>query len=700
MKLNEHERTRPNIAGLTSAVQQAEIKLLLAGRWPPLKPLPVFKFETDEYRAALDFDKLRGEWVCRKTSLPSNKVHELRGGLTEITTALPRGATEVFAECTAAEQPEQELEKDASRRREAMLAWRESCESGALYARLQDYLSESQQDEIDDSIRLTLTARQLQVCPKNVAYVFEALAKAGGKLSILIDIARQNKAEQEAGVPAKAKSATAGASASSGPLPSSGASGAQRLVSVEAIQPTLDRRVEGLTLAPVEGLVPATLESFPVEPIARVFPEQEQRCLPGWTAHAASPAWKTVTPEILDADARSFAKEFQEKVRRHEAVTRLGASFGRQGRTGKVEPSADGVENLRARLRVLEISGWQVAAAALLVALASLAVVLTVGHGLIGKRLFESPNSVPAVKGMSPAPLDGPGETGSRSFTPSAENTSLTPEVNPPAPATAGPPAQIPAAQYLNARPEESTTRAEPIEPSSASSAITTRPLTNSHNAEVSAEDKDANEAIARNGPAPANAPPGHSPRTAGAIGGAAANPVPRLAPATRVAPHLSSPSTILVSGPGDGSKPFRLTLPEQPIAASSAFAMTSQLSVLVSPEPGLGPAHKPARLDAGELVSFVWPRYPKPGERHGSAETVRVRTTIGEFGQVLDVKRVSGSTALLPAAMSAIRQWRYKPTLLNRRPVQAQQDVTIEFRAAQRLPRVRAGRSAPDSWR
>src|SRR5271155_104434 len=209
MKLNEHERTGPNIAGLTSAVQHAEIKLLLAGRWPPLKPLPVFKFETDEYRAAIDFDKLRGEWVCRKTSLPSNKVHELRGGLTEITMALPRGEAEVFAECTVTEQPEQELEKDASRRREAMLVWRESCESGALYAGLQGYLSESQQDEIADSIRLTLTARQLQVCPKNVAYVFEALAKAGGKLATLIEIARQNKAEQEAGVPAKAKSATA-----------------------------------------------------------------------------------------------------------------------------------------------------------------------------------------------------------------------------------------------------------------------------------------------------------------------------------------------------------------------------------------------------------------------------------------------------------------------------------------------------------
>jgi TonB family protein len=130
--------------------------------------------------------------------------------------------------------------------------------------------------------------------------------------------------------------------------------------------------------------------------------------------------------------------------------------------------------------------------------------------------------------------------------------------------------------------------------------------------------------------------------------------------------------------------------LPEKPIAASSSFAMTSQLSVLVSPEPGPAVTHKPARLQAGELVSFVWPRYPRPGDRHGSSETVKVRTTIGELGQVLDVKHVSGSISLLPAAMSAIRLWRYQPTLLNKRPVQAQQDVTIEFRPPQHLPGVR----------
>src|SRR5580658_7473992 len=150
---------RPNTAGLTSPVQQAEMSVLLAGRWPPLKPLPIFKFETDEYRASIEFDKTRGEWVCRKISLPSNKVQELRGGLTELTMALPQAPAEVLAECAAAELQEQELEKDASRRLQAILEWRENYENGALYSGLQDYLSKSQRDEIDSIIRLTLTAR-------------------------------------------------------------------------------------------------------------------------------------------------------------------------------------------------------------------------------------------------------------------------------------------------------------------------------------------------------------------------------------------------------------------------------------------------------------------------------------------------------------------------------------------------------------
>jgi len=773
MNLNERKRARPNIAGLTSPVQQAEMKLLLAGRWPPLKPLPVFKYETDEYRASIDFDKSRGEWVCHKTSLLSNKVQELRGGLSEITMALPHGQAEVFAECAAAEQHEQEMEKEASRRLQAILEWRENYENGALYSGLQDCLSESQQDEIEDSIRLTLTARQLQFSPKNIAYVFDALSKAGGKLATLIEIAQRNKTLQEAGVPAGAEAA---------------APDADRHVPVEEIHPTRDRRLrmrttptsrpyvalggtnggtvlniseagmavaaadplavddysplirfqlpgsgqsieisaqivwlavskknagirfvdltaearnqisnwigsekpapefEGLTPAPVASLIPVTLESFPEKPIGSVFLKQDQPSSPKLIAHTTSQASKIVTPELLDANPPAFVEDLREKVHHYAPV----GGFRPQVRAGKVASSADRIENSPSRLYVLEITGTQVAAVVFLFAVISLAVGLTVGRSPLGKHPRDTQKSIPAVDATSPALLNRPGEATSRTSTPPAANTFLIPAVNPPASTTAGSRSENSSAQSLNARPEDSTARVGPI---GSSSATTTRSRSDSDNPGASPERNGSTGLIARNAPPRASPKPAHSPRAVGPISGAARNPAPRrVTPATRAAAHLSSPSTILVTGPGDGSKPFRLVLPEKPIAASSSFAMTSQLSVFVSPEPGPASAHKPARLQAGELVSFVWPRYPRPGDRHGSSETVKVRTTIGELGQVLDVKHVSGSISLLPAAMNAIRLWRYKPTLLNRKPVQAQQDITIEFRPPEHLPRVSTG--------
>ncbi len=232
MKLNEHEQAKPNVAGLTSQVQQAEMKLILAGRWPALKPLPVFKYGADEYRAEIHFDGTRGEWVCRKTSLASNKVQELRGGLVEMTMTLPHGQAEVFTEGAAAKQQEQESENEANRRLQAILEWKENYGNGALYSGLQDYLSESQQDEIFDSIRMSLTARQLQFNPKNVAFVFDALWNAGGRLTTLIKIARRNRAEQEAGAEAQTEA---------------GALEGERQMPVEAIHPAPERRLQKRT---------------------------------------------------------------------------------------------------------------------------------------------------------------------------------------------------------------------------------------------------------------------------------------------------------------------------------------------------------------------------------------------------------------------------------------------------------------------
>ncbi len=138
----------------------------------------------------------------------------------------------------------------------------------------------------------------------------------------------------------------------------------------------------------------------------------------------------------------------------------------------------------------------------------------------------------------------------------------------------------------------------------------------------------------------------------------------------------------ILITAPSEGDRPFLLTIPEKAISASSSLAISSQGSILVPPEPGPASFHQPDRLQFGDLVFYVEPQYPQGRDQIENEEIVKLRATVGEDGQITDVKRISGPLPLIPAAMSAVREWRYTPTLLNGRPVKTQQDVTIEFRS------------------
>jgi len=625
--------------------------MLLAGGWPPLKPLPVFKYETDAYRVSIDFDKLRGEWVCRKTSLPSNKAQELRGGLREIIRALPNGQAEVIAACSPAGRQEHELDKDVTRRLQAILEWKENYENGALYSGLRDYLSESQQQEIDEILRLTLTARQLQFSAKNVSYVFDALSKAGGKLATLIEIAQRNKMGQQTDVPAKTETAA----------------------------PVAERHV------PVGSLIPSTLKSLPEEPMENAFPEQDQPSLAEWIEVTPSQAPEILTPRILDANPPSFVEDIHEEVQPEAPV----AALEPQVRTRKVAPSSDRIENSPSRPYVLEISGFHVAAFAFvfLFAMISLPIGLTVGRGPLGQWLRDASKSILAEDAPSPAQPDRPAEAASRSTsTPPAGNSLLDTGNAPRANklVDAAPSEEKPRG---NKRDSESIVKA-PSTNSNPSPAIESKP---SIDPGPAPEPNSSAGLVARNTPPPASPKFAPSSNALGPVDAAPAISAPRgVSPSMGTAMRRLTPSAILVTPPAPGSKPFRVTFPEIPIAATSSLAMTSELSVLVPPQRGPSTGHRPARLQAGELVSFVWPRYPWPGDRYASAETVKVRSTIGTSGQVLNIKLLSGSASLLPATIGAIRQWRYRPTLLNKRPVQVQQDVTIEFRPPQHLSQAR----------
>jgi hypothetical protein len=629
--------------------QQAEMKLLLAGAWPPLRPLPVFKYESPEYRASIEFDKARGEWVCRKTFLPSYKVQELRGGLAELAKALPAAQAEAFAQCPTTLLQGEEFAREAGRRLQAMLEWKANFESGALYSGLQRHLSESQQQEVEEILRLTLTARQLQFSPKNIAYVFDALSKAGGRLATLLELAKRKSTLHEA----------------------------DAVENVEAAAP------DAVPDAPVSNPIPAVIEDSPEEESECAFPAQEQPASVEPSTQTAPEATVSLPPGNLDADPPSFFVEHTERVNPQAFV----AAARPRVWTRKLDAPANRGQNSPVRQRALEISGFHVAAftVVFLFAVISLPIGLTVGRGPLGQWLQNAQQSIFGAHVAQPTLPEQPVEKTSRAFAPEpipVVDFDHSSRITPPGSATP-----------LGEKPREGAGGAESsvnVPAAISNSLPAPEPRPSVHSDSIPGRDGSAAQ-IARVAPPFATPDPPRSFKSTEPMSRAWKNHASRsFAPSTSAPPRRSTPSGILVTTPAHGSKPFRVNFPEKPIAASSSFAMTSELSVLVPPEPGSSAAHASSRLRAGELVYFVWPRYSRQGDRYVSAETVRVRATVGQFGQVLDIKLLSGSAALFPAARNAIHLWRYRPSLLNNRPIAVQQDITIEFRPPQYLSRVR----------
>jgi TonB family protein len=84
----------------------------------------------------------------------------------------------------------------------------------------------------------------------------------------------------------------------------------------------------------------------------------------------------------------------------------------------------------------------------------------------------------------------------------------------------------------------------------------------------------------------------------------------------------------------------------------------------------------------AAKLIRQVKPDYPASAQKQGIEGTVILRAVIGTSGQILSLKPDNDADPeLTSSAMSAVRQWRYQPTLLNGEPVEVVTTITVAFR-------------------
>jgi len=83
------------------------------------------------------------------------------------------------------------------------------------------------------------------------------------------------------------------------------------------------------------------------------------------------------------------------------------------------------------------------------------------------------------------------------------------------------------------------------------------------------------------------------------------------------------------------------------------------------------------------QLVQQVKPQYPAMARISSVQGAVILEAIISKEGKVRAVKAVSGNALLTAAAINAVRNWRYSPSLLHGEPVEATVRVTVNFTSA-----------------
>ncbi len=92
------------------------------------------------------------------------------------------------------------------------------------------------------------------------------------------------------------------------------------------------------------------------------------------------------------------------------------------------------------------------------------------------------------------------------------------------------------------------------------------------------------------------------------------------------------------------------------------------------------GPLRVGGNVQAARIVNRVQPVYPPLARQTRISGTVRLHAIISKDGTIQQLEVMSGHPLLQQAALDAVRQWRYQPTLLNGEPVEVDTTIDVIF--------------------
>ena len=84
--------------------------------------------------------------------------------------------------------------------------------------------------------------------------------------------------------------------------------------------------------------------------------------------------------------------------------------------------------------------------------------------------------------------------------------------------------------------------------------------------------------------------------------------------------------------------------------------------------------------MQMAEPLERVSPVYPELAKRMRIAGKVELLGLLGTDGRIHELKVVHGHPLLVKAAVDAVMQWVYRPTVLNGQPVEVSAPITVNF--------------------
>jgi protein TonB len=154
---------------------------------------------------------------------------------------------------------------------------------------------------------------------------------------------------------------------------------------------------------------------------------------------------------------------------------------------------------------------------------------------------------------------------------------------------------------------------------------------------------------------------------------------------ANEARPTIQGPASDSASDPWAGSAisalapPFADAVHLPPGAAVNSPAPANS----TKPATPAGPLRISGGVEAAKLVFGPRPTYPQIAVIAHAQGTVRLEAVVAADGSIRNLRVVSGPLLLVEAALAAVKQWRYQPTLLNGSAVEVVTEIDVNFTLA-----------------